>query len=219
MLQFYPVLIGRAMITKLIIALLISILVYVLLLGRSEGFDNPPRASTNPAWAKLSDDEVLELLVLRFGAMYAAILIDNSKDPDAAQTLKEMSTVIPADTVPVKNKADIKALRNILNNKASQNKNVSVAFEVIQSKFKDGLKLTKLGYAAQQKKDQNAIDALVDDGKGLVRKMINEIKAKVPNFPFNPELKKGFPEGFIEVPKPTATECKRFFKCSSIYAA
>jgi hypothetical protein len=151
--------------------------------------------------------------------MYAAILIDNSKDPDAAQTLKEMSTVIPADTVPVKNKADIKALRNILNNKASQNKNVSVAFEVIQSKFKDGLKLTKLGYAAQQKKDQNAIDALVDDGKGLVRKMINEIKAKVPNFPFNPELKKGFPEGFIEVPKPTATECKRFFKCSSIYAA
>jgi len=207
------------MISKIILALLISILVYVLLLGRYEGFDNPPRVSTNPAWANLSDDEVFELLVLRLGAVYASILIDSSKDPDATQTLKEMSTVIPAETVPVKNKADIKALRNTLNNKASQNKNVSVAFEVVQSKFNDGLKLTKLGYAAQQKKDQNAIDALVDDGKGLVRKIISEIKARIPNFPFNPELKKGFPEGFIEVPKPTATECKRFFKCSSIYAA
>jgi hypothetical protein len=207
------------MISKIILALLISILVYVLLLGRYEGFDNPPRVSNNPAWANLSDDEVFELLVLRLGAVYASILIDSSKDPDATQTLKEMSTVIPAETVPVKNKGDIKALRNILNNKASQNKNVSVAFEVVQSKFDDGLKLTKLGYAAQQKKDQNAIDALVDDGKGLARKIISEIKARIPNFPFNPELKKGFPEGFIEVPKPTATECKRFFKCSSIYAA
>ena len=206
------------MISKLILALLISIFLYILLLGRSEGFDNPPRASTNPAWAKLSDDQVLELLVLRLGAVYASILIDSSKDPDAQQTLKEMSTVIPAETVPVNNQSDIKGLRNILTNKASQNKNISIAFEVIQSHFQDGMKLVKLAHAAQQKNDKNAMDALVDDGKALARKGINEIKAKVPDFPFNPELKKGFPEGFIEVPKPSATECKRFFKCSSIYA-
>ena len=206
------------MISKLILALLISIFLYILLLGRSEGFDNPPRASTNPAWAKLSDDQVLELLVLRLGAVYASILIDSSKDPDAQQTLKEMSTVIPAETVPVNNQSDIKGLRNILTNKASQNKNISIAFEVIQSHFQDGMKLVKLTHAAQQKNDKNAMDALVDDGKALARKGINEIKAKVPDFPFNPELKKGFPEGFIEVPKPSATECKRFFKCSSIYA-
>ena len=207
------------MISKLILALLISILLYVLLLGRSEGFDNPPRASNNPAWAKLSDDQVLELLALRFGAIYASLLIDGSKDPDAQKTVKEMSAVIPADTVPVNNQSDIKRLRNILMNAAAQDKNVSIAFEVIQSHFQDALKLGKLAYAAEQKKDQNAMSALQDDGKALARKAITEIKAKVPNFPFNPELKKGFPEGFIEVPKPTATECKRFFKCSSIYAA
>jgi hypothetical protein len=206
------------MIHKIGLAILISLLLYILLLRTSEGFDNPPRASNNPAWAKLSDDQVLEVLAIRLGAIYSTTIIDESIDTDAAKTVKDIASALPPDTQEVKNQSDINALKNIVMNKAAENKNISVAFSVLQTHFNDGLKLNKRLYEAQQKNDRNLQEAIIEDGKALAKKGIAEIKEKVPNFPFNPQLKKGFPEGFVEVPKPTASECKRFFKCSSIYA-
>jgi hypothetical protein len=199
-------------------AILISLLLYILIVN-TEGFTNPPRASNNPAWAKLSDDQVLEVFAIRYGAIYSTMIIDESIDTDAAKTVKDISVALPPETQEIKNQSDIKALKNIVINKAAENKNISVVFSVIQNHFKEALKLQKRIHEAQQKKDRPLEEAIFEDYKALAKKGIREIKERVPNFPFNPHLKKGFPEGFVEVPKPTATECKRFFKCASIYAA
>jgi len=202
-----------------ILMLLFITLLFLCLIKQSEGFANPPRASNNPAWAKLSDDEILELLAIRLGVVYSSMLIDETIDTDAAKTVKDISSALPPDTQEVKNQSDIKGIKNIVMNKAAENKNISVAYSVLQSHFKEGLKLNKRLYEAQQKNDRNLQEAVFEDAKALAKKGIRDIKEKIPNFPFNPQLKKGFPEGFVEVAKPTASECKRFFKCSSIYAA
>jgi replicative DNA helicase len=199
--------------------LLFITLLFHCLIKQSEGFSNPPRATNNPAWAKLSDDQVLELLAIRLGALYSTMIIDEAIDKDAAKTVKDIAAALPPETQEVKNQSDIKALKNIVMNKAAENKNISVAFSVLQSHLKEGLKLNKRQYEAQQKNDRNLQEAVFEDAKALAKKGIRDIKEKIPNFPFNPQLKKGFPEGFVEVTKPTASECKRFFKCSSIYAA
>jgi hypothetical protein len=208
------------MLREIILLLSITLLFLCLsIIKQSEGFGNPPRAANNPAWAKLSDDQVLELLVIRLGAIYSTMLIDETIDTDAARTAKDIAAALPPDTKEMKNQSDIKAVKNIVMNKAAENKNISVAFSVIQSHYKEGLKLNKRFSEAREKNDRNLEEAVFEDAKALAKKGIRDIKEKIPNFPFNPQLKKGFPDGFVEVAKPTATECKRFFKCSSIYAA
>jgi hypothetical protein len=200
-------------------AILISVLLYILLIRTSEGFSDMPRLSHNPAWAKLSDDQVIELVAIRLGTIYVSMIIDEQADTDAVKTIKDIMALIPPETKEVNNQSDINGLKNMIINKASENKNLSVLFSVLQSHFKNGLKLHKRIYEAQQKNDRNAIEVVVEDSKALAKRGIREIKDKIPNFPFSKFLKDSFPEGFVEVPKPTATECKRFFKCSSIYAA
>jgi hypothetical protein len=208
------------MIKVIVFTLLILLSWYaMLIIQRTEGFQNPPRVSNNPSWASLSDDQVFELMGIMMGARFVPALVDPKLDPAAEQTLKDIVAIMPHESKVFKNESDIKALKNIIQNTASQDKNISVAFNVLQSHIPDILKLSKRGYIAQQNKDKAAEEAIREDIKELAKKGIREIKQKIPNFPFNPDLKKAFPEGFIEVPKPTATECKRFFKCSSIYAS
>ena len=206
------------MILYMTLALLISILLYILVITRSEGFNNPPRPSNNPAWANLSDDNLLELILLRKGAMYAATLVDESQSPSSAQVLKDMITVFPPETAPVSND-DMKSIKNLIINKASQDRAVSVAVEIIFTHFQQALDIHKRIYAASQQGDENACNALEYDWRGIIKTVVQDIRVKIPNFPFNPVLKKQFPEAFPELPKPDASESKRFFKCSSIYAA
>ena len=104
-------------------------------------------------------------------------------------------------------------------NKAAENKNLSVAFGIFKSKLKESVKLAKRFIAAEEKRDHNLNQVIFEDAKALAKNAVQEIKEKIPNFPFNPDLKRMLPEAFVETPKPTASECKRFFKCSSIYAA
>lgn len=198
--------------------LLISMLLYIFLVTRSEGFNSPSRPSNSPAYANLSDDNLLELLLLRKAAMYAATLVDENQAPSSAQVLKEMVTVIPPEGIPVTNH-DIKPIKNMIINKASQDRNVSVAIEIIETHFQAALRIHKLIYSASQRGDQNACNSLEYEWRGLIKTIVQDIKVKIPNFPFNPVLKKQFPEGFPDVPKSDASGAKRFFNCSSIYAS
>ena len=203
------------MIRQVTLALLIAALVYVLVLTRYEGFDNPRRPFDNPNWAKLSDDQQLELMLIMVVMDSTRIIVG----PGSDETIKEMTSVFPKYDTVLKNQSDIQALKNKIRNKASQDKNMSVLYDVLDSHSQDGLKLAKRSYAARLKNDMNLMSAIQDDMKALGKKVIQGLRKKVPDFPFNSEFKARAPEFFIEVPKPTASECKRFFKCSSIYAA
>lgn len=196
-------------------AVLISVLLYILVLRRSEGFSNMPRLTDDPAFSKLSDDQVLELFGIINGTLGGVITLDAKPDTDEANTAKGLVEIV----YNKQNQTDVKGLKNKVMNKAAENKNFSVLFTVLESNFKGGIKLYKKLYNAQQKNDRNAIELVIEDSKALAKKGIRQIKDKIPNFPFSKFVKDQFPEGFVEAPKPSASECKRFFKCSSIYAA
>lgn len=206
------------------ILLLLSITLLLLCLStikKSEGFANPPKLRDGfPHLAKLSDDQFLEVLLINIGLINAPNLVDPSVDPDAAKlltTIQSLSTF--HSPKEYKNQSDIDKFKNSIMNKAAENKNLSVAFSIFKSHLKDAIKLGKRGLAAQEKQDNNLVKAIFEDAMALAKKAIQEIREKIPNFPFNPNLKSMMPQAFVETPKPTASECKRFFKCSSIYAA
>jgi len=196
-------------------AILISVLLYILLLQTSEGFSDMPRLSNDPELSTLSDEQVLELLGIINGTSIALMSIDEKADSDIPNMIKGIMEIV----YNRQNQRDVKGLKNKIMNKASENKICSVLFNVLESHFKEGIRLYKKLYSAQKKDDKNAVNLVIEDSKALAKRGINQIKDKMPNFPFSKFIKDQFPEGFVEVPKPTASECKKFFKCSSIYAA
>jgi hypothetical protein len=188
---------------------------------KSEGFTKPRSfRDDKPEWAKLSDDQFIELLIIGVSLLNASNLVDPSIDPDAVKILKELQSLTPIfSPKEYKNQSDVDGFKNIVMNKAAENKNLSVAFGIFKSHLKAAVKLGKRAVTAQEKKDNNLMMAIIDDAKALAKSCVQEIREKIPNFPFNHNLKSMMPEAFVETPKPTASECKRFFKCSSIYAA
>lgn len=210
------------MLREIILLLSITLLFFCLtIMKHKEGFATPPSwRSQFPQWAKLSDDQYIELLLIGVGTINATNLIDPSIDPDAIKILREIQALSPISSQKEYAKqSDIDGIKNLIMNKAAENKNLSVAFGIFKSHVKDAVKLGKRGVSAQEKADQTLIRAIFEDAKDLAKNAVQGIKEKSPTFPFNPDLKRMLPEAFVDTPKPTASECKRFFKCSSIYAA
>ena len=209
------------MLREIILLLSITLLFFCLtIMKQKEGFADPPSWRARPEWAKLSDDEYIELQIVSTSAVLTPYIIDVSIDTDAKATVEGIYSIIGMGAPPVfNNRSDIDKFKNKIMNKLAENKNLSVVASIFKSNLKDAIKLGKRGGAAHEKGDQNLNQVILEDAKTLGKKCIRELKEKVPDFPFNPNLKKQFPEGFVETPKPTASECKRFFKCSSIYAA
>jgi hypothetical protein len=212
------------MIRELILLILIVISLQILIrLISSEGFANAPRIDKRKEWEQLTDDQVVELSAILYSGFYGIYIVDLNKDPDTSEIAKEIGAI----SFPIlngqnkqvfKNRADIEAIKNKIKNKASGNKSISVALDVLMSNTQAGLKLYKRFYAAEVKKDQAAKEAIMEDVKILAKKGISEIRRKMPKFAFNPDLIKSSPELFVETPKPSSTECKKYFKCSSIHS-
>ena len=210
------------MLREIILLLSITLLFLCLsIIKHKEGFADPPRwRSQYPQWAKVSDDQYIELLLIAIGAFNSPTLVDSSIGSDEIKILREIHSLSPIQSPKeYTNQSDIDKLKNMVMNKAAENKNLSVAFGIFKSKLKESVKLAKRFIAAEEKRDHNLNQVIFEDAKALAKNAVQEIKEKIPNFPFNPDLKRMLPEAFVETPKPTASECKRFFKCSSIYAA
>jgi hypothetical protein len=210
------------MLREIILLLSITLLLFCLsIIKQSEGFANPPKFRNQfPQWAKLSDDQAIELFLVNVGIINSPNLVDPSLDSDAAKVLGTIQSLTTMHSPKeYKNQSDIDGFKNTIINKASENKNLSVAFSIFKSHLKAAIKLAKRAIAVEEKQDHNLNMVIFDDAKALAKRSVQEIREKIPNFPFNPDLKTMIPEAFVETPKPTASECKRFFKCSSIYAA
>lgn len=216
--------ISYKMIRELVLLILIVVSLQILIrLISFEGFANAPRMDKRKEWEQLTDDQVIELSAILFSSFYCIFIIDMNKDPDAKDVAKEIGAI----SFPIlngqnkqvfKNKSDIEAIKNKIKNKASENKSISLALDVLMSNTQAGLKLYKRFYAAEVKKDQSEKEAIMEDVKILVKKGISEIRRKMPKFVFNPDLVKSSPELFVETPKPSSGECKKYFKCSSIHS-
>jgi len=167
-----------------------------------EGFSNPDRL------AKLSEAQKLEVHMIGGGAWGAAIVVDQKVDPDAGEVAKGIFAILEDKNIKLETDKDIKALKNRIKNKAAENKNISVAFTVLEKYLPKAQELGKR-YKDNPKGGEQA-------GRELVIKGIREILRKLPKFPFIPEVKKQIPEAFAEAPKPSASQCKKYFKCSSI---
>jgi len=183
------------MIALFTLTLLIIICFYVILIiSNKEGFFSLPRLSNHPAWANLSDDQVFDLMGLIYGSMVISVLVDPNQDPAAAHKLREIGSLMPNQEKPFNNQDDINGLKNTIRNKASEDKNVSVAYDVIDSHDPDIKRLARIYFTAAKNNDQNAMAAMGDNTKDLIRSIIKQILKKMPRFPFNPELRKLFPE-------------------------
>jgi len=212
------------MIRELALLLLIVISLQVLIrFTLYEGFTTIKRVDDRKEWEQLSDDQVLELMGIGFIGIYSSFIVDEKQDPDARQISSEIGAIcvpmLNGDNKVYNNQSDIDAFKNKIKNKAAGNKHISLILDVIDSNRNDIFKFGKRFYKAQVNKDETAAQAVIEDIKALAKKCVSEIRRRMPNFPFNPDIKKGAPELFAETPKPTATECKKYFKCSSIYAA
>jgi len=175
---------------------------HILIRNLEESFDNPDRL------AKLTETQKLEVQMIIGGAWGAAIVVDQKVDTDAAEVAKGIFTILQDQTIKLETDTDIRVLKNRITNKAAENRNISVAFTVLEKYLPQAVQLGKR-YKDDPKGGEQA-------GKELAIKGIREILRKLPKFPFIPEVKKQVPEAFAEAPKPSATECKKYFKCSSI---
>jgi hypothetical protein len=212
------------MIRELALLLLIVISLQVLIrFTLYEGFTTIKRVDDRKEWEQLSDDQLIELLAISIASFTSVYIIDEKSDPESKETVKDIISIarpiyLREDTKIYRNQSDIDSFKNKILNKASENKNLSVLFNVMILYQKEGLKLFKKTINAEQN-DRSILPAIQDEVKALAKKGISEIRRRMPNFPFNPDIKKAAPELFAETPKPSASECKRYFKCSSIYAA
>ena len=184
------------------ILLTVCLLIFVKLNNPGESFANPDPLS------KLSEAQKLEVQMIHGGAIGAAIVVDKAVDTDAAEVAKGIFAILEDKNIKLESDKDIKALKNRIKNKAAENKNISVAFTVLEKYLPMSMNLGKR-YKDDPKGGEQA-------GRELAIKGIREILRKLPKFPFIPEVKKQIPEAFAESPKPSASQCKKYFKCSSI---
>ena len=211
------------MIRELALLLLIIVSLQVLIrFSLYEGFADIQRLDNRKQWAKLSDEQVVELLGILWGPSILIDIIDPTDNPNIRQVAEDIYSIsrhilFSEDTPVFKNQSDINALKNKIKNKASGDKNLSVVMDVAESYSKDLLKLGKR--LNRKNRNQSDVEAIIEDAKALAKKGISDIRRKLPKFPFNPPIINQYPELFAETPKPSASECKRYFKCSSIYAA
>jgi hypothetical protein len=211
------------MIREVSLLLLIVISLQVLIrFTLYEGFTDIKRLDNRKQWEKLSNEQVLELLGLIWGPLLLIDIIDNKQDSNIEEVAKDVigisTSIISSGSAEIfNNQSDINSHKNKIKNKAAGDKNLSVVIDVAESHYNDIFKLGKRFNS--ENRDQSDVKAIIDDAKELAKKGISEIRKKLPNFPFNPRTINQYPELFVETPKPTATDCKRYFKCSSIYSS
>jgi len=187
------------------VALMLSILLTVcllLLFIHQEGFANPKRAAYakelingNPDFDALTDDQVVELLIIIVSAWASLVVVDATIDPDAQAIAKEMSSLLPQakkQWAP----QDIKSMRNKLKGVASKNINISTVYTIMLSKVPEMTTIYKKFHGIKTNNTAAAESFFKDKFKSFSKTVVKDIKRKIPKFPFNPEIKKNMPLAF-----------------------
>jgi hypothetical protein len=144
------------MLREIILLLSITLLVFCLsIIKQLEGFANPPKfRSQFPQWAKLSDDQAIELFLVNVGIINSPNLVDPSLDSDAAKVL---ATIQSSATIhspkEYKTQSDIDTLKNTVMNKAAENKNLSVAFTVFRPPNISSRQINQISPSSQEHLD------------------------------------------------------------------
>jgi hypothetical protein len=169
---------------------------------QTEGFDNPKRSAYardlingNPDFDALTDEQVVEVMIIIISAWASLVLIDPALDPDAQSTAKEMGSMMPQGKI-IWAPQDVKSLRNKLKNTASKNVNISTAFNILLSKIPEMSSLYKKFHGMKANNAAAAESFSKDKLTSFSKTVVKDIKRKIPNFPFNPQIKKNMPQAF-----------------------
>ena len=174
----------------------------ILLFIQQEGFANPKRSAYakelingNPDFDALTDEQVVELMIIIMSAWASLVLVDPTIDPDAQATAKEMGSLMPQGKMQWASQ-DVKSLRNRLKGAASKNVNISTAFNVLLSKVPEMTAIYKKFHGMKVNNIAAAESFSKEKLKTFSKTVVKDVKRKIPKFPFNPEIKKNMPQAF-----------------------
>jgi hypothetical protein len=167
-----------------------------------EGFDNPKRSAyvrdlinANPGLDALTDEQAIEVTIINISAWASLVLVDSELDPDAQATAKEMASMMhPANFTWAPQ--DVKSLRNNLKNTSSKNLNISTVFNILLSKIPEMTSIYKKFHGMRENNAAAAESFSKDKLASFSKTVVKDIKRKIPNFPFNPKIKKNMPQAF-----------------------
>jgi hypothetical protein len=186
----------------LVLFALITVCLILLFIMQIEGFANPKRSAYakdlingNPDFDALTDEQVVELMIIIISAWASLVLVDPTMDPDAQATAKEMGSMMPQGKI-VWTPQEIKSLRNRLKNTASKNVNISTAFNILLSKIPEMSALYKKFHGMKANNTAAAESFSKEKFNSFSKSVVKDVKRKIPKFPFNPEIKKNMPQAF-----------------------